>query len=328
MALPSAPAVPEFQLPAEFIARHGTAFEPWTLDDARSYTRWLSRVHYENFTVVSWLLPRRLHQDFFNVYAFCRWADDLGDEFEDPQQSLELLNWWRSELLAMYKGRTRHPVFVALRPTVERHGIPPGPFADLIEAFVQDQTVTRYDTWAAVLGYCRCSANPVGRLVLQLCGYTDPERIALSGATCTALQLANFWQDVRRDWDLGRVYIPREEMVRHGYSEQLLKADIARGRASEAFRTTLRECVRRAQELFEAGLPLPQRVGRRLGFDIELFTRGGTEVLQKIRAQGYDVIAERPKLRKMDRVRLALQALLHRFPRGTAGKPAARHAFR
>ena len=170
-----------------------------TPEAAQNYTRWLATHHYENFNVVSWLLPKELHQHFYNVYAYCRWADDLGDEIPDAQRALELLDWCEAELNACYQGQPSHPVFVALRETVVAKEIPKQPFADLLKAFRQDQTVKRYPTWDSVLKYCVYSANPVGRLVLYLCGYRDERRQLLSDATCTALQLANFWQDVSRD---------------------------------------------------------------------------------------------------------------------------------
>src|SRR5262245_41316366 len=165
----------------------------WDHAESLAYTRWLATHHYENFHVVSFLLPKRLHQDFYNVYAFCRWADDLGDELGDTQESLRQLAWWRGELRAMFEGAlTRHPVFVALRETAAQHRLPQEPFDDLITAFEQDQTITRYRNFDELFQYCRYSANPVGRLVLGLCGYRDEARYALSDATCTALQLANF----------------------------------------------------------------------------------------------------------------------------------------
>ncbi len=136
--------------------------------EAEQYTRWLATHHYENFHVVSFLLPKRLHQDFYNVYAFCRWADDLGDEIGDTAESLRLLAWWREELEAMYAGHVQHPVFVALEGTARKYDLPKQLFADLISAFEQDQRVTRYANWDELFGYCRCSANPVGRLVLRL----------------------------------------------------------------------------------------------------------------------------------------------------------------
>ncbi len=177
------------------ITRH--APEPGSSPEvAQQYTRWLATHHYENFNVVSWLLPKALHQHFYNVYAYCRWADDLGDEVPEATRALELLAWWEHELDACYEGKPSHAVFVALRETIVAKDIPKQPFADLLKAFRLDQTVKRYPTWDAVLGYCVYSANPVGRLVLYLCGYRDEQRQRLSDATCTALQLANFWQDV------------------------------------------------------------------------------------------------------------------------------------
>src|SRR5271165_2413384 len=204
--------------PAEFLRSPEALQKVYTVAEARDYTRWLATHHYENFHVVSVLLPKRLHQDFYNVYAYCRSADDLGDETGDRAESLRLLAWWRQQLDAMYEGRATHPVFVALRPTVEQYGIPREPFADLIEAFVQDQIVSRYRNWDELFAYCRNSANPVGRLVLYLCGYSDQERQRLSDATCTALQLANFWQDVTVDLLKDRVYLPLDLLAKHNYT--------------------------------------------------------------------------------------------------------------
>ena len=204
--------------PREFVHSPDALAQSYSIAEAEAYTRWLATSHYENFHVVSFLLPRRLHQDFYNVYAYCRWADDLGDEMGDTHESLRLLEWWRVELTRMYAGEVQHPVFVALRETVRRHSIPERPFADLIRAFIQDQTVTRYKSWDEVLDYCVYSANPVGHLVLYLCGYSDTERQRLSDLTCTALQLANFWQDVSVDIEKDRVYMPLDVLSRHGYS--------------------------------------------------------------------------------------------------------------
>lgn len=289
-----------FLLPKQFVEHPELAGRSFSREEAREYTRWLARHHYENFHVVSFLLPGRLHQDFYNVYAFCRWADDLGDEIGDPARSLELLAWWRSELDALYEGRVRHPVFVALQETVERHGLPKEPFADLIEAFVRDQTVTRYETFDELVEYCRYSANPVGRLVLHLCGYADAERRQLSDATCTGLQLANFWQDVAVDWSKNRVYLPLELLRRHGASVE----QIARRDASPQFRAAMREAVEVAAEFFRKGLPLARMVDRRLALDIDLFSRGGLLVLEKIRRLDYDVLSRRPAITRWERVGL------------------------
>jgi squalene synthase HpnC len=291
--------------PAEFVRSQEALRRTYTPDEARGYTRWLATHHYENFHVVSFLMPKRLHQDMYNVYSYCRWADDLGDEIGDTAESLRLLDWWRGELDAMYQGRASHPVFVALMSTVERYGIPRQPFSDLIDAFVQDQTVTRYRDWDELFGYCRNSANPVGRLVLYLCGYSDDERQRLSDATCTALQLANFWQDVTVDLLKDRVYIPLDVMARHGYTVDELFAR----RFTPAFPGVMRELVDRARGLFHQGLPLVGRVGRRLALDLDLFSRGGLRVLDKIEQQGYDVLAARPAISKPERVRLLVGSL-------------------
>jgi squalene synthase HpnC len=279
----------------------------WSLDESLAYTRWLSTHHYENFHVVSALLPKRLRQDFYNVYAFCRWADDLGDEIGDPRESLRLLDWWRKQLHATYRGgEILHPVFVAVRETAARHDLPIAPFDDLITAFVQDQTVTRYRDWNEVEAYCVNSANPVGRLVLMLCGYRDEERFRMADATCTALQLANFWQDVTVDLLKDRIYLPLHLFKRHGYSVEELFAH----KFTPAFRAVMKDAVDRAQVLFDLGLPLVRTLDRRLALDIDLFNRGGMRVLDKIRAQGYDVLARRPAISKTERVSLLLSSLL------------------
>ncbi len=292
--------------PVEFVRSPEALQRIYTPAEALNYTRWLATHHYENFHVVSFLLPKRLHQDFYNVYAYCRWADDLGDEMGDRAESLRLLDWWRTELDAMYEGRATHPVFVALLDTVRQHEIPRQPFADLIQAFVQDQTVTRYRNWDEVFAYCRYSANPVGRLVLYLCGYSDEERQQLSDATCTALQLANFWQDVTVDLLKDRIYIPLDVMERHGYTVEELFAR----RFTPAFREVMREIVGKARGLFLEGAPLAGRLDRRLALDIDLFSRGGMRVLRKIEQQGYDVLAARPAISKAERVRLLLGSLV------------------
>ena len=256
--------------------------------------------------MVSILLPKRLHQDFYNVYAYCRWADDLADEIADPAESLRLLAWWRGELDGMYhlvdQSSATHPVFAALRPTVEQYGIPRQPFSDLIDAFVQDQTVTRYRSWDELFRYCRNSANPVGRLVLYLGGYSDAVRQSLSDATCTALQLANFWQDVTVDLLKDRVYIPLEIMERHGYTLE----DLFARRFTPAFAAVMREIVAQTRDLFLEGLPLAGMVDRRLAIDLDLFSRGGMRVLEKIARQGYDVLGARPAISRMERAGLLL----------------------
>jgi squalene synthase HpnC len=292
-------------LPADYVRDNAAMTRVWSAGESLAYTHWLATHHYENFHVVSFLLPKRLHQDFYNVYSFCRWADDLGDEIGDKQESLRLLEWWSAELDAMYAGETRHPVFTALRGTAQRYGIPQQPFADLIRAFVQDQTVARYETWEGVLDYCVYSANPVGRLVLYLCGYSDAERQRLSDRTCTALQLANFWQDVTVDLLKDRVYIPLEVLARNRYTVEELFAR----KMNENFRLAMIEIVDRARNLFLEGLPLARMVDRRLAIDLDLFSRGGLHVLKKIEQQNYDVLARRPAISKLERVGLLLASV-------------------
>ena len=278
----------------------------WTHAESEAYTRWLATNHYENFHVVSFLLPKKLHQDFYNVYSYCRWADDLGDEIGNLDESTRLLNWWRDSLARMYADETSHPVFIALRGTVERHGIPKQPFDDLITAFLQDQRVTRYRNWDEVQGYCVNSANPVGRLLLYLCGYSDPERQRLSDATCTGLQLANFWQDVAVDLEKDRVYLPLDLFDKYGYTVEELFAR----QCTPAFKSVMRDAVAKAREFFIQGLPLPRTVDRRLALDLELFSRGGLRVLDKIARQDYDVLSSRPKISKAERVGILVGTML------------------
>jgi squalene synthase HpnC len=299
------PGLSDFLPPAEFVKSAAAMAKTWSLPESLLYTRWLATHHYENFHVVSFLLPKRLHQDFFNVYAYCRWADDLGDEIGDPAESLRLLQWWRGQLEDMYAGRASHPVLVALAGTVREHAIPREPFANLVTAFEQDQTVGRYQDWDDLFGYCRNSANPVGRLVLYLCGYWDGDRQRLSDATCTALQLANFWQDVTVDWRKNRVYMPLTVLERHGCTVE----DVAERRFSAGFRGAMRECVAKARELFREGLPLVGMVDRRLALDLDLFSRGGMRVLDKIESLDYNVLYARPVISKTERLGLLLSSL-------------------
>lgn len=280
---------------------NGTAAAP-SPAEARAYCRRLATSHYENFTVVGILCPRALRQHFSNVYAYCRWADDLADETGDPERSAELLHWWGDELRACYAGDVRHPVFTALAETIAEFDIPPEPLLDLLAAFEQDQTKTRYATFEELLGYCRNSADPVGRLVLYLGRAFDAERAALSDAVCTGLQLANFWQDVRRDRAKGRVYLPQESLQRFGVAEETLDA----AAAAPAFRQLLRFEVDRAETLLRSGLPLIDRLPRNLAGSVWLFARGGLKILDKIRRLDYDVLARRPVVSKFDRLGLLI----------------------
>lgn len=305
---------------------------PMDYTQALAYNRQLARSHYENFTVVSWLLPARLRDDFRNIYAFCRWADDLGDETGDREKSIQLLTWWKREVDLCYAGTPRHPVFIALAKTIADHDIPRKPFDDLIDAFMQDQTLVRYQTWDQLVDYCSRSANPVGRLVLYLCDYRDEQRQQLSDATCTALQLANFWQDVRRDvLERDRVYLPEDIARKHGLDiEQMVKiiridaqpcvgdnvCCTARSIPSvgvmaigEVYRATLYECCERTWPLFEEGKALLPLLAPDVRVDIELFGLGGEAILKMIRRQQYDTLRQRPSLSKTAKAGLMFKAL-------------------
>lgn len=275
-----------------------------SLRESQAYCERLARSHYENFSVATWFLPARLRQHFYNVYSYCRISDDLGDEVGNPQQSLQMLDQWEAELAACYAGSPRHPVFVALAETVRQFAIPQHEFSDLLVAFRQDQTVTRFDTFNDVLGYCRYSANPVGHLVLYLCGYSDAERQQLSDCTCTALQLTNFWQDVAVDYEKGRIYLPLEDLHHYGVTE----TEIAAHRATPGFASLMKFEVQRAREWFGRGLPLVKKVSRELAIDLDLFSRGGQEILNAIERQHFDVLSRRPAISKARKLWLVLRA--------------------
>jgi squalene synthase HpnC len=305
---------PECNLPLEHIRELGWAALPVsyripavapTLAEARAWCKHLAETHYENFHVASWFLPKKLRPHFHAIYAYCRVSDDLGDETGDRAQSLALLDQWSDELDACYLGQARHPVFVALTETIRVCNIPKEPFADLLTAFKQDQTITRFRNMDEVLAYCRYSANPVGRLVLYACGYSDAERFRLSDFTCSALQLANFWQDVAEDYQRGRIYLPQDAMQRFNVTE----ATIASGQPNPEFRAMLRDQVAYARSLFAAGLPLIGMVDNDLALDLDLFSRGGLEILRAIEQRDYDVLSARPAISKTTKLALALRAV-------------------
>lgn len=299
-------------------AAAGTA-PTYTAAQAAEYTRRLVNTQYENFSVVSFVAPARLRQDFANVYAFCRWADDLGDETGDRDKSVQLLAWWQHELEACYAGRTRHPVYVALAETVQKHDIPMKPFADLIDAFVQDQRVVRYDTWDQVLDYCTRSADPVGRLVLYLCGYHDHQRQTLSDATCTALQLVNFWQDVRRDIvERDRIYVPAEDLQAEHLTHEDLTAHVNGTRTMKlwqqsAYRRVIRRLVDRTAPLFERGRELWPLLADDVRLSIQLFTLGGESIAQATRRLDYNTLEHRPSLGRAAKLMLVGRVLAAKY---------------
>lgn len=276
---------------------------------AQQYCRELATRHYENFTVASWLMPRHLRQHFCNVYAYCRWADDLADEVHGGEESLKLLAWWEEQLHACYAGQTTHPVFVALRETIDEFAIPINPFRDLLIAFRQDQTQTRYETFDDLLEYCRYSANPVGHLVLYLGRSKNELTTPLSDSICTGLQLANHWQDVARDFANQRVYLPSEDLRRF----DVPLTQLAEATGGLEFCQLLKFEVARAQEYLSAGWPLVTLVSPELKLPIELFLRGGLATLDAIGEQDYDVLAKRPKVGKLKKGILLLQSLSSRW---------------
>ena len=277
-----------------------------SLLEAQAYCRRLAGRHYENFTVASWLLPRGLRPHFHSIYAYCRWADDLADETGGGRRSLELLDWWQAQLDACFDAcsdvQPHHPVFVALRETIGEFDIPQQPFADLLEAFGRDQRQTRYETFDELLDYCRCSAHPVGRLVLYLGRCCDEANARLSDSVCTGLQLANFWQDVARDWRIGRIYLPADILRKAGYDEAMFERRLA----NAAFREMLAGEVDRAEKFLREGQPLIKRVPRPLRLDVALFIAGGLAVLDAIRRVDYDVWSVRPTVSRAGKLKLLL----------------------
>ena len=302
------------------LRRYGPDLDrPVGREEALAYCDALTRSHYENFSVVTRLTPRELRPAFAAVYAFCRWSDDLGDEIGDRDESRRLLAWWRGELAAMYRGETRHPVFVALADVVSEFAIPIDPFSALISAFEQDQEVANYSNFDQLLDYCRRSANPVGHLVLYLGRSFEPTNAALSDETCTGLQLANFWQDVARDLEIGRIYLPKEDRERFGVSEM----DLRERRFTPQYRSLLEIEVSRARGYLLRGRPLIERLPRALAVDVDLFNRGGMAILDRIAARNFDTITGRPEVSKAAKVGLLLRALIGRMIPGKSPSPIA-----
>ncbi len=274
------------------------------LEQARKYTEQLARSHYENFPVVTWRLPVNLRQPFYDIYAFCRWADDLADELGSQNESLRMLQWWREELTACFEGDSSHPVYVALRETIRRFSIPAEPFHHLISAFERDQKQKRYESFDELLDYCSCSANPVGRILLHLFNTTDAESLRLSDSLCTGLQLVNFWQDVARDWEIGRVYLPQESLRHFSVTEQVLQEK----KSTPDFIRMMKSELDRAEQFLMTGFELGNRVPRKVQFDIRLFALGGLLLCDKIRAINYRVLEQRPQIKKRDFPRLLWRA--------------------
>ena len=278
-----------------------------SLAEAQQYCRQLAQSHYENFTVVSWLFPRHLHQHLCNVYAYCRWADDLADEAANPQQASELLAWWEAQLTL--GAASRHPVFVALAKTIQEKGILLRPFRALLVAFRKDQVKTRYETWEELVDYCAHSANPVGRLVLHLGRSATPENVLLSDSICTGLQHINFCQDVARDYAQGRIYLPRVEREKFGWNDERFAQQAAsRSPPDESFRQMLKEQVDRAESLHLVDQMFIQNIAPELRLPVRLFIDGGLAIATAIRQQNYDVWSKRPVVTRWRKLMLLVRA--------------------
>jgi squalene synthase HpnC len=264
----------------------------------------MARAHYENFPVGSLLVPRHLRPHVYSIYAFARTADDFADEGYDTPLSvtdrLSALAAWGRQLEDCCRSRSRHPVFIALSETVREMQLPMQLFRDLLSAFSQDVVKRRYANFDEVLDYCRRSANPVGRLILLLFGYRDERLHELSDHICTALQLANFWQDVSVDLQKERVYLPQDEMARFGYKEEELQAR----EFNERYAALLQFQVERTRELFLKGRMLPELTQGRLRYELRLTWHGGMRILERIAEQQYDTLSRRPKITTTDKLRL------------------------
>jgi hydroxysqualene synthase len=280
----------------------------WPPDRAYEYCERLARSHYENFPVGSSLIPKQLRRHFYSIYAFARIADDFADEGHSEgyseRERLDLLDEWRRMLTESLAGRAGHPVFVALAQTITEFNLPRALFEDLLSAFAQDVTVRRYQSFDELLDYCRRSANPVGRLILLLFGYRDEQRHRWSDDICTALQLANHWQDVAIDLDKDRIYLPHEDLSRF----ELTVEDLMCRQASEGFKRLMKFEVERAREIFARGKPLCTSVSGRLGLELRVVWLGGMRILQRTEENGYDVFAHRPVITVKDKLKILLVA--------------------
>ena len=277
-----------------------------SLERAYAHCEAIARRHYENFPVASLAVPRHLRPHVCAIYAFARGADDFADEPEFAGRRLESLDAWERALDRSLEGTADDPVFIALADTVNRCELPVGLLRDLLDAFRQDCTVSRYGSWADLVDYARRSANPVGRMVLWLFGHRDAERAARSDAICTALQFTNFWQDVAVDLAKDRIYLPSDARQRHGVSE----GDLKEGRLHDGFRALLAEMCAATRELYGQGRPLLAMVRGRLALELRLVWMGGRRVLDRIEDEGYDVFGHRPTLGAADRAGVLARALI------------------
>jgi squalene synthase HpnC len=276
-------------------------FRP-SLEEARAWCRELTSSHYENFHVATFFLPKKVKPHFESIYAYCRVSDDLGDEVSDPATATRLLETWGTMLTECYEApeRSRHPVLVALHETIAATDIPMELFARLLRAFRQDQYKTHFDSMAELMAYSEDSANPVGRLVLWVCGYRDERIGLLSDKVCTALQLANFWQDVVEDDERGRRYLPADKMAHFGATDEQLKER----RFTPAFWMLMQHLVEETRTMLHEGAAITGAVDRELAATLGLFCKGGDAILDAIEAQGFDVLKQRPEVSKGKKLQL------------------------
>ena len=296
---------------------HRTPEERPTLEEAEAWCHRLATTHYENFHVATWFLPARVRPHFESVYAYCRVSDDLGDEVASPEVGLRLLRTWGEMLNECYDApeRSRHPVYVALRKTIVACDLPRSLFADLLRAFGQDQVKTHYETWEEAVTYSQDSANPVGRLVLMVCGYRDEVRALLSDKICTGLQLANFWQDVVEDGERGRRYVPAEYMDRFGVEEGQIEGRVF----TPEFGRMMEALVERTRAMLREGGAISGTVDKELAVTLDLFRKGGEAILDGIASQGYDTLRGRPVVTKRKKAMLLAGALLAKLRGGSSG---------
>ena len=277
-----------------------------TIEESFLHCERIAKEHYENFPVASLAVPRNLRPYVWAVYAFARVADDFADEGSRlPAKRLEALDSWERQLDDALAGHPGGPVFVALGETVARTSLPVQPLRDLLIAFRMDVTTSRRQTFDEVLGYCRCSANPVGRLVLQLFGAASVATVERSDDICTALQLTNFWQDIAVDLQKDRIYLPLDDLERFGYTEADLRASVLDAR----FRELMKFQVDRTRSLFLRGRPLLALVSGRLRFELDLTWRGGMAILDALEQSGYDVFTTRPVVGRADKLRILAAAI-------------------
>ena len=293
-----------------------TPLERPTLPEAQAWCRDLATTHYENFHVATFFLPRRVRPHFESIYAYCRVADDLGDEVADPVVASRLLTTWAAMLNECYDAPelSLHPVFVALQETIRECNPPRELFLDLLHAFQMDQVKTEYASWDELLEYSHYSANPVGRLVLWVSGYREESLALLSDKVCTALQLANFWQDVVEDAERGRRYLPAEAMLRFGVDEGQIVGRVF----TPEFGAMIESLVVRTREMLLQGGEISKHVDKELAVTLDLFRKGGEAILNGIAAQNYDVLRGRPVVSKTRKLGLLIGALAGKLRAGMA----------